>query len=39
MPSGISRSVTRTLLIKESFMEPLYRAFEPFSDLVEGQGA
>jgi hypothetical protein len=26
-------------LIKDSFMEPLYRAFEPFSGLVEGQGA
>jgi hypothetical protein len=39
MPSGIPRSVTRMLLIKDSFMEPLYRAFEPFSGRVEGQGA
>ena len=39
MPSGIPRSVTRTLLITESLMEALFRAFEPFSDLVEGQGA
>ena len=39
MPSGIPRSVTRMLLITDSIMEPLYRAFEPFSGLVEGQGA
>jgi hypothetical protein len=26
-------------LIKDSFMEPLYRALEPFSGRVEGQGA
>ena len=38
-PSGIPRSATRTLLTKYSFKEPLYRAFEPFSGRVEGQGA
>jgi hypothetical protein len=39
MPSGIPRSVTRMLLIKDSIKEPLYRAFEPFSGRAEGQGA
>jgi hypothetical protein len=39
MPSGIPRSATRTLLITAMLMEPLYRALEPFSDRVEGQGA
>jgi len=39
MPSGIPRSVTRMLLIKDSIKKPLYRAFEPFSGRVEGQGA
>ena len=39
MPSGIPRSATRTLLITAMLMEPLYRAFEPFSGRVEGQGA
>lgn len=39
MPSGIPRSATRTLLITAMVMEPLYRAFEPFSGRVEGQGA
>ena len=38
-PSGIPRSVTRTLLITDSLMAPLYRSFEPFSGRVEGQGA
>jgi hypothetical protein len=39
MPSGIPRSATRTLLITAMLMEPLYRAFETLSGLVEGQGA
>jgi hypothetical protein len=39
MPSGIPRSATRTLLMIAMLMEPLYRAFEPFSGRVEGQGA
>ncbi len=39
MPSGIPRSATRTLLITAMVMEPLYRALEPFSGRVEGQGA
>jgi hypothetical protein len=39
MPSGIPRSATRTLLITAMLMEPLYRALEPFSGRVEGQGA
>jgi len=39
IPSGIPRSVTRTLLITESLMEHLYRAFEPFFGRAEGQGA
>jgi hypothetical protein len=38
-PSGIPRSVTRMLLIKDSIRKPLYRALEPFSGRVEGQGA
>lgn len=39
IPSGIPRSATRTLLITAMLMKPLFRAFEPFSGLVEGQGA
>jgi len=39
MPSGIPRSATRTLLITAMLMETLYRALEPFSGRVEGQGA